>query len=42
MNPPCPCAECGEWIEETDLFRRGDDGRVYCLECWDYLREEEP
>lgn len=44
MDMPCPCPECGEWIELNDMVRTDGkicDDKLVCEECYDKLENEE-
>ena len=37
LKPPCACNECGDWLDENDLYRMDGLTRPVCLACYEAI-----
>jgi len=37
LKPPCACNECGDWLDEHDMYRMDGLTRPVCLACYDAI-----
>ena len=37
---PGPCFCCNEWLDEYACYSRDQDGRVFCVNCYDMTEQK--